>query len=81
MNAPLIQLMRAIASGDGQTASALLADTPQLAMTRLERRAPRATSEEFFLDELKANVYTGDTALHVATSRPRHRCHRESAAR
>ena len=66
MNAPLIRLMRAIASGDGQTASALLADTPQLAMTRLERRAPRATSEEFFLDELRANVYTGDTALHVA---------------
>lgn len=66
MTTPLIELMRMIASGDGATSSRLLVDTPQLATARLERGATRATSEEFFLDEVKAHVYTGDTALHVA---------------
>jgi ankyrin repeat protein len=66
MNPPLIELMRVIASGDGATAERLLADSPDLATARLERGATRANPDEFFLDELKAYVYTGDTALHVA---------------
>lgn len=44
----------------------MLAGSPQLATTRLVRGATRAESEEYFLDEVRAHVYTGDTALHIA---------------
>ena len=62
----LIELMRAIASRDDAAASNLLSVSPGLATARLEQGATRSASEEFFLDEAKAHVYAGDTALHVA---------------
>ncbi len=66
MDTPLIQVMRAIARGDREIAAGLLAGTPELATARLRRGATRATSEEFFLDEVRAHIYAGDTALHAA---------------
>jgi hypothetical protein len=65
-NASLIELMRAIATGDAGAASKLLADAPELATAFLSKGKPKAKSDEFFLDELRAQIYAGDTALHVA---------------
>jgi hypothetical protein len=64
----LIQLMRAISSGDGGTASRRLAATPVLAVTQLAAGATRSASEEFFLGECGAYMYAGHTALHVAAA-------------
>ena len=70
--------------GDGRSNAESLRgvmNSPLIRLMRAIASGDGPTSEQLFLDELKANVYTGDTALHVATSRPRHRCHREGAAR
>ncbi len=56
----LIGLMRVIGSGGGNVASRVLEKAPELAVARLER------SEEFFIAECHAQLYAGDTALHVA---------------
>jgi hypothetical protein len=58
--ANLTTLLRAIAHLDHGTAVSLLAASPSLATTSLERR------DEFFLAERLAQVYEGDTALHAA---------------
>jgi hypothetical protein len=61
----LTNLLVAIGTLDRLTAVDLLTATPSLATARLERR------DEFFLAERLAQVYEGDTALHVRLlSRP-----------
>jgi hypothetical protein len=55
----LLAFIEMIAHGD-RAAARLLHDDPALATARLER------DEERFLDEIKHQLYAGDTALHVA---------------
>jgi ankyrin repeat protein len=57
--AELVDLLVAIAVGDRPLVRALLA-TPELVTARLAR------PDEFFIAECHAQVYEGDTALHVA---------------
>jgi Ankyrin repeats (many copies)/Ankyrin repeats (3 copies) len=64
----LLLFMRAIADGDEATATRLLADTPSLATARLTTGGTRATSEQFFLSQRHMQLYSGDTALHVAAA-------------
>jgi hypothetical protein len=56
----LTQLVAAIAAGDRRAAVALLDAAPALATRGLDR------SDERFIAERLAQVYEGDTALHVA---------------
>jgi len=56
----LIQLLRAIAADDRSTATALLESKPSLVTAVLAR------SDECLLEERRAQVYAGDTALHAA---------------
>jgi Ankyrin repeats (many copies) len=56
----LIAVMRAIGSGERAVAEQLLDATPQLMLARIGR------TEEFFLEDCRAQVYAGDTALHAA---------------
>ena len=56
----LIQLLRAITADDQRTATALLDSQPSLATAVLAR------SDECLLEERRAQVYAGDTALHAA---------------
>jgi hypothetical protein len=64
----LMQLMRAIATGDVAVASQMLAVSPVLACTQLERGATRQTASDFFLEDIAHYVYAGDTPLHVAAA-------------
>jgi ankyrin repeat protein len=64
----LLDLMRAIAAGDTETAVALLGHRAELASAQLDRGATRAVALEFFLDDVGHYVYAGDTALHVAAA-------------
>ena len=52
--------MRALGTGETEAAEQLLAESPVLAGGRLER------NEERFLPDCGAQLYAGDTALHVA---------------
>ena len=61
-DAALVALMRAIAAGKAD-ASRLLKASPELAKAQLGRGAP-----ERFLDDIRHQVYTGHTALHVAAA-------------
>jgi hypothetical protein len=56
----LASLLRAIGAGERAVAMELLEATPSLVMARLLR------SDEFFIAECHAQVYEGETALHVA---------------
>jgi ankyrin repeat protein len=56
----LIRMIRALGSGDTKGAAALLEASPELVGAVLER------DEERFLEERRAQLYAGDTALHVA---------------
>ncbi len=56
----LIQLLRAITGDDRRTSTALLESRPALATEVLAR------SDECLLEERRAQVYAGDTALHAA---------------
>ena len=62
--------VRAIAAGDVPGARAMLAHSPLLATTRLERGsgATRESASDWFLQEVGHYVYAGDTALHVAAA-------------
>jgi ankyrin repeat protein len=64
----LVRLIRAIAAGDVPTALRVLATSPSLANARVERGATREATTDFFLDEIRHNVYAGDTALHIAAA-------------
>jgi hypothetical protein len=56
----LIALLRAIGSGERAVAERLLDGAPQLVLARVRR------TEELFLEECRAQVYAGDSALHAA---------------
>ncbi len=60
--------MRAISEGDRASTTRLLATTPGLATARLVTGATRTTSEGFFLSQCHLQLYSGDTALHVAAA-------------
>jgi ankyrin repeat protein len=64
----LLTLMRAISDGDRTAASEMLASMPVLAMARLVTGGTGATATDFFLDQLRMQLYSGDTALHVAAA-------------
>jgi hypothetical protein len=68
VNGALVELMRSIGSGDGDDMTRRLAASPELALAQLAKVAGGASSEEFFLDQLRLQVYVGDTALHVAAA-------------
>ena len=60
--------MRAIGDGDEAACSRLLASTPELATARLLTSATKATAAEYFLSPVHMQLYSGDTALHVAAA-------------
>jgi Ankyrin repeats (many copies) len=64
----LFRLMQVISSGDGGAAARLLQAAPELASAQLSRGGTRATAEDFFLRECYLQLYSGDTALHVAAA-------------
>ena len=72
----LMQLMRAIATGEETAPSRLLATSPSLATEAVERGATRQVSTDFYFDEIAHYVYAGDTALHLAAA-----SHRPDVAR
>ena len=65
-DAALMELMRAIASGDGQTAELHVRTDPGLALQPLRGGASRQSPHDYFFAEWGSYVYAGDTALHVA---------------
>ncbi len=60
-DATLTRFTRAIVDGDEARVLELLAGAPELA------QAPHS-AEEYFLDEIRHQVYAGDTALHLAAA-------------
>ena len=64
----LLQLLRAIASGDKPRASRLLHTSPKLASDASPVGAARGSSTSYFFKEIQRHVYAGDTALHVAAA-------------
>jgi hypothetical protein len=56
----LLMLMRVVGKGDRRGVLAVLKTEPGLVLGRLER------NEEFFFAQHRAQVYAGDTVLHVA---------------
>src|SRR4249920_3865391 len=64
----LLVFMRAIGDGDRMATTRLIATTPELATARLATGATRTTSEDFFLSRRHMQLYSGDTALHVAAA-------------
>lgn len=75
------RLLRAIATGESQLASRLLADFPQMAAAATPTGATRASATPYYLDEIGHHVYAGDTALHVAAAAYRTDIARELVAR
>ncbi len=64
----LWELVTAIASADTPKALGLLEASPELAIAAFQSGATRATSNTFFLEQIKRYVYAGDTALHIASA-------------
>ena len=60
--------MRVIGNGDRDAAGRLLATSPALATAQLTTGGTRTTAEEFFLTPIRLQLYSGDTALHVAAA-------------
>jgi ankyrin repeat protein len=63
-----MELMRAIAAGDGPVVSLMLGTAPALATRSLEVGASRQVSTDFFLTSIGHYVYAGDSPLHVAAA-------------
>lgn len=66
-NRELIELMQAIASGDAAGTSRRLTAQPDLAAAQLAKGSSK-TADEFFLAEVRLQIYVGDSALHVAAA-------------
>src|SRR5436189_222321 len=66
--AALHQLLRVIASRDGQTTGRLLARSPDLACQAVSVGATRQAARAYFFEEINHYVYAGDTPLHVAAA-------------
>ncbi len=56
----LLSLLRAVGRREHAVASQILRDHPELVVAKVAR------ADEFFLEESRAQVYAGDTALHAA---------------
>lgn len=67
-DAELTSLLRAISAGDAARATRMLESAPQLALASIRDGATRQTSAPFFLEEIGRQVYSGDTALHIAAA-------------
>ena len=67
-DAELMVLLQGIVADDSGAVSALLAASPELAMTRVAKGATRQAASENFLVEIEHYIYAGDTALHVAAA-------------
>jgi hypothetical protein len=67
-DADLWRLLRAIATGDGEKASRLLAASPRLALDASPIGATRSSSTSYYFKEIEHYIYAGDTALHVAAA-------------
>jgi hypothetical protein len=70
--ASLMDLMRAIVTGDAKSVSQLLALSPDLGRTSLSEGATRQGAKDYWLEAIGHYVYKGDTALHVAAAAYRH---------
>ena len=64
----LLTYMRAIGDGDVAMSSRLLASNPELAAAQLLTNATNATAADYFLSPVHMQLYSGDTALHVAAA-------------
>jgi Ankyrin repeats (many copies) len=64
----LVELARALAAGETDEASRLLAASPLLARASLANGATRAAPKAFLLKPIGYYVYAGATALHVAAA-------------
>jgi hypothetical protein len=67
-DAALLNLARAIAAGETDVVSRLLADMPMLANEGFADGATRAGPKPYFLKPIGYCVYAGATALHVAAA-------------
>lgn len=77
----LMNLARAIAARDSESALLLIDAAPALINAKLVVGATRKNAREYFLDDIGHYVYAGDTALHVAAAGYRERVVRELIAR
>jgi hypothetical protein len=66
--ATLIQLFHAIAAGEVADVERMLTNSPSLARDALGEGASRENPTAFFLEGIRAHIYAGHTALHVAAS-------------
>ena len=64
----LLAFMRALSDDDAATTTRLLSATPALATARLVTGGTRTTGRDFFLTPTLMQLYSGDTALHVAAA-------------
>ena len=62
----LLALLRVIASGGDLNVERLLESSPALTRATLRGGATRDDPRTYWLEEIRHNVYAGDTALHVA---------------
>ena len=65
---PFMGFVQVVLAGDVATASRLLAASPDLARACLNEGATRRAAKQYYLEEIKHYVYTGDSALHVAAA-------------
>src|SRR4051794_5964435 len=68
MPSGLMTLCRAIASGDPEMTTRILASAPGLARDTARVGATRSASTSYFLDEIGHYLYAGDTPLHIAAA-------------
>jgi hypothetical protein len=71
-NEEFMELVRAIVSGETRRASRLIAGSPHLVRERAGAGASRDTAKEHFFEEIRHNLYAGDTALHMAAAGFKH---------
>jgi ankyrin repeat protein len=64
----LRKFVNAIVVGDGEGVSRLLAASPELAKESFRAGATRQAEGSCFLDSIKRQIYSGDTALHIAAA-------------
>jgi len=64
----LWELIPSIIAGDAAGVSRLLAASTQLARASFKMGATRQGQNTFFIDQIKRCIYTGDTALHIASA-------------
>jgi ankyrin repeat protein len=67
-DAALLELFRAIGSGDRQEISRLLNSSESMSSRPITIAASRQEPETYFLTPIRHYVYAGDTALHIAAA-------------